>query len=81
MIMCLEGIGYLRSDLNILVINIYLSILIICISGLSIINIRINNIKSISYFCKTTFKDYYSIKTEVCISTTPKKLLEWYNKF
>lgn len=59
---------YLGGDLNMLVINIYLSTLKVCKSDPSIIN----TITSILYFFKTTFKDYYSLKPEVCTYTIPQ---------
>jgi len=45
------------EEMNALKIS-YNVTLIICINGSSIINTR-SNITSISYFCKTIFKDYY----------------------
>jgi len=48
------------SDLKIVVININLSILIICKNGPSIINL--NPVLHLFYICvKTIFKDYYPL--------------------
>jgi len=54
--------GFIRGygNLKILVIHINLSKFIICKNFPSIIN-TITNIRFILYFCKTIFKDYYSI--------------------
>jgi len=59
-----DGNGCIRygdyGDLNISVININLSITIICKNVPSVINVS-NNITSILYFCKTLFYGLLSL--------------------